>query len=72
MKVVVTIPTYNEVETIEPVIQTVLDGSKNMLKHDFMILVIDGNSPDGTADIVRRMSNRYPNVHLIVEEEKKV
>lgn len=71
MKVVVTIPTYNEVETIEPVIQTVLDGSKNMLKHDFMILVIDGNSPDGTADIVRRMSNRYPNVHLIVEEEKK-
>ena len=47
---VVIIPTYNEKENIENIIRAVL-----ALEHGFHILVIDDGSPDGTADIVKRL-----------------
>lgn len=47
---VVIIPTYNERENIEQIIRAVFG-----LPVVFHVLVIDDNSPDGTADIVRRM-----------------
>lgn len=47
---VVIIPTYNERENIEQIIRAVFE-----LPVVFHVLVIDDNSPDGTADIVRRM-----------------
>lgn len=47
---VVIIPTYNEWENIEQIIRAVFE-----LPVVFHVLVIDDNSPDGTADIVRRM-----------------
>ena len=42
----VIIPTYNEKENIESIIRTVFE-----LEKGFDILVIDDNSPDGTAGI---------------------
>lgn len=47
---IVIIPTYNEKENIESIIHAVFG-----LEKDFDILVIDDGSPDGTADIVRRL-----------------
>lgn len=47
---IVIIPTYNEKENIESIIRVVFG-----LEKDFDILVIDDGSPDGTADIVRRL-----------------
>ena len=47
---IVIIPTYNEKENIENIIRAVFG-----LKKTFHILVIEDNSPDGTADIVRRL-----------------
>ena len=47
---IVIIPTYNEKENIESIIRAVFG-----LEKDFDILVIDDGSPDGTADIVRRL-----------------
>ncbi|MCF0203958.1 MAG: polyprenol monophosphomannose synthase, partial [Muribaculaceae bacterium] len=44
---VVIIPTYNEKENIAKIIDVVLN-----LEHNFHVLVIDDNSPDGTAEIV--------------------
>ncbi|MCG2686441.1 glycosyltransferase family 2 protein, partial [Candidatus Parcubacteria bacterium] len=38
--------------------------------HEIHLLVVDGNSPDGTAEIVRQKAKRYPNVHLYLEKEK--
>ena len=35
------------------------------------LLVVDGNSPDGTADIVRAAMARHPEIQLIVEEKKE-
>jgi dolichol-phosphate mannosyltransferase len=34
-----------------------------------IILVVDDNSPDGTADVVRNLQNEYDNVHLIVSQK---
>ena len=45
---VVIIPTYNEKENIEKMIETVL----GIEEHNFDLLIIDDNSPDGTGDIV--------------------
>ncbi len=66
MKKLVIIPTYNERENIEAIISAVLG-----LEQDFHILVVDDSSPDGTADIVRTLQQRYPqNLHLTVRTTK--
>jgi dolichol-phosphate mannosyltransferase len=58
------IPTYNEKENIENIIRKVFS-----LKKDFDILIIEDNSPDGTADIVKRVAREYP-YRLFIEERK--
>lgn len=66
MKKLVIIPTYNERENIEAIISAVLG-----LEQDFHILVVDDSSPDGTADIVRTLQQRYSqNLHLTVRTVK--
>lgn len=63
---VVLIPTYNEKENISAIIAAVL-----ALEHPFDILVIDDNSPDGTASIVKKMIDENPGrVHLLEREGK--
>jgi dolichol-phosphate mannosyltransferase len=51
---VVIIPTYNEKENIELLIDAVFD-----LPKDFHLLIVDDNSPDGTADIVKNLQQKY-------------
>lgn len=63
MKILVIIPTYNEVQSISSVIKGVLS-----LPNDLHILVVDDNSPDGTATTVKGMnSNR---VDVLERKEK--
>lgn len=58
---VVIIPMYNEKENAAAIIDAVI-----ALPHTFDILVIDDNSPDGTADIVKAKQREYPGrIHLI-------
>lgn len=61
---IVIIPTFNEKENIANIIQAIFS-----LRENFHILVIDDNSPDGTADIVRDLQSKYP-VELYLEERK--
>lgn len=65
---VVIIPTYNEKENIEAIIRAVISLDKA-----FDILVIDDGSPDGTADIVKRlMVDEFPGrVHIIERSDKQ-
>ena len=60
---VVIIPTYNEKENIENIIRAVI----GLKEHAFHILVIDDGSPDGTADIVKRlMASEFKHeLHLV-------
>ncbi len=62
----VIIPTYNEKENIGKIIPVVMD-----LPVDFDILIIDDNSPDGTADIVTALQSEYPErLHLLRRKGK--
>ena len=60
----VIIPTYNEKENIENIIRKVFS-----LEKDFDILIVEDNSPDGTADIVKRLVKEFPQ-RLFIEERK--
>ena len=63
---VVIIPTYNEKENIEAIIRKVFS-----LEGSFHILVIEDGSPDGTADIVKRLQTEFPeSLHMIERKGK--
>ena len=53
----VIVPTYNEVKNIEKFL-------KELLQFNVSVLVVDDNSPDGTADVVSKMSENYENIYL--------
>lgn len=61
----IVIPTYNEKENIEPLIEEILKTSP-----DISIIIVDDDSPDGTGDIADMLSQRYSNVHVIHREGK--
>jgi len=58
----VVIPTFNEKENISKIIHAVID-----LKQDFHVLVVDDSSPDGTAQIVKQLQQKFPG-QLFLEE----
>ena len=64
---VVIIPTYNEKENIEKIIRKVLS-----LPEGYHILIIDDGSPDGTANIVKRLQKEYDGKLHIVERKGKL
>lgn len=64
---IVLIPTYNEKENIEAIIRAVFG-----LSVPFHILVIDDNSPDGTANIVKTLQQEFPeSLHLLERPGKQ-
>ena len=69
---VVVIPTYNEAQVIEGLLQELFEVTIPSIRAwTVYVLVVDGSSPDGTAVRVRREQKRFPNLHLIVEQEKQ-
>lgn len=64
LKVVVIIPTYNEARNIAPLVEALHEQFAS-LQHDMNVLVVDDNSPDGTADVVRSLQRRYAKLELI-------
>ncbi|MBN1502891.1 polyprenol monophosphomannose synthase [Candidatus Woesearchaeota archaeon] len=64
MKICIITPTYNEKENIALLLDELLKVF-NKTKYEMNILVVDDNSPDGTADIVKKYCSTYKNVHLI-------
>ncbi|MBO7103163.1 MAG: glycosyltransferase, partial [Bacteroidaceae bacterium] len=65
---IVIIPTYKEKENIEKIIRAVF-----ALEKAFHILVIDDGSPDGTADIVKRlMQTDFPGELFLIERSGKL
>ena len=62
----VIIPTYNEKENIQAIIEAVFNQKKK-----FHILVVDDNSPDGTANIVEKLIQKYSNSLFIEKRSGK-
>jgi dolichol-phosphate mannosyltransferase len=65
MSNLVIIPTYQEKENIESIVSAI-----TALPVRFDILIIDDNSPDGTADLVKNMQSNHPNLYIIEREGK--
>jgi len=59
MKTLIISPTYNEKKNIKALVAQVLD-----LNPDYHLLIIDDNSPDGTASAVKELQTEYTNLHL--------
>ena len=57
-------PTFNEKENIEAIIRKVFSLDK-----EFDMLIVEDNSPDGTADIVKRLMQEFP-TRLFIKERK--
>lgn len=60
------IPTYNEAENIPKIVPRVLEQNEG-----FHVLVVDDNSPDGTAKLVRGLKEQNKRIHLIERPGKK-
>jgi len=63
---IVVIPTYNEKENIEKIVRKVFD-----LPKPFDVLIVDDNSPDGTADIIKSLQKEYPGLNLLERPGKQ-
>ena len=57
-------PTFNEVDNIQKFIDSVF------LNEDLSLLIVDDNSPDGTAEIVKENMLENKNLYLIQRDEK--
>jgi dolichol-phosphate mannosyltransferase len=64
------LPTYNEKENIGDLIQTILEVL-SPLTIQKQIIVVDDNSPDGTADLVRKRFSSQPEVFLLLRKEER-
>jgi dolichol-phosphate mannosyltransferase len=66
-KKIIIIPTYNEKENIENIIRAIfkLEGAYN-------ILVIEDGSPDGTAEIVKKLQKEFPESLFMIERKGKL
>lgn len=69
MRIVLIIPTYNELGNIGRLIEA-LQGVFRALSHEMHVLVVDDNSPDGTAEVVREWQQRAERVHLLQGEKR--
>ena len=69
MKLAIVIPTYNEAETIPGLINELFEKVKQLVEK-LDILIIDDSSPDGTADIVRKLSEKYEKITVIQRPKK--
>ena len=64
-KILVIIPTYNEIQNIDNLITLLLS---NNYKYD--LLFIDDNSPDKTYEIIENYKKKHNNINLIIRSQK--
>jgi dolichol-phosphate mannosyltransferase len=67
-RLVIMIPTYNERENIGRLIQDILELP---VEQELAVVVVDDDSPDGTADLVADIGRRDPRVHVLVRRKAR-
>lgn len=65
-RALIIIPTFNERQNIQHLINTIFDLQIPNLD----IMIVDDSSPDGTADLVKNLQEKFPNLHLLLRKEK--
>lgn len=70
-KVVIIIPTYNEKDNTQSMIDALAKIVASVEKHTLELLYVDGNSPDGTSEIIKSNQKLYKWLHLLMETKKE-
>ena len=67
MRALIVVPTYNEVDNLQPLIEAVVAATPASID----VLIVDDNSPDGTGAVADVLAVRYePRVHVLHREKK--
>jgi len=64
-KAILIVPTYNEVENVQSLTEAIFEHQPEV-----HILFVDDGSPDGTADVIRKIQNTQRSVHLLERQGK--
>ena len=64
-KVLIIIPTYNEADNIKQVVDAVEQVAGRLRSYSFNLLIVDDQSPDGTAKRVKVLQTHYDNIQLL-------
>ncbi len=67
MEKLLIIPTYNERDNVASILETVFS-----LQQNFHILIVDDGSPDGTAEIVKKLFTKYAGMLFLEERYGKL
>jgi glycosyltransferase involved in cell wall biosynthesis len=68
----VIVPTYNEADSIGQLIDALCaDLFPGIRDWTLQLLIVDGHSPDGTAEVVRGRQGRFSSLHLLSEPSKR-
>ena len=70
MNVTIVLPTYNEAENIKDFLNTVLSEIEKIKDFTINTLIVDDNSPDKTADIVKELQKNNSNIHCLNNNTK--
>lgn len=65
MNIFVIVATYNERENLEKLIPEIFATAPEV-----NLLIVDDNSPDGTAELVKELKQRFPQLHLLSRPQK--
>ena len=70
-KYTIILPTYNEKDNLPVITFLIMEmAEKNNL--DFEIVIVEDNSPDGTADVAKKLQNIYKNKIQLLERPGKM
>lgn len=70
MKAVLILPTYNERENILTLLDGLEKAARQIKNHTLLFLVVDDNSPDGTAQLVAQYQKTHGNVYLLTGKKQ--
>src|SRR2546422_221769 len=66
----VILPVYQEAGNIKILIPNIFKQAESIETHELHIVVVDDNSPDGTADLIGEMMRTHGNLHLLTGERR--
>lgn len=64
------IPTYNEVENVEPLLRSVIAEMDQIAPDDFRVLVVDDGSPDGTGELAEALAAELDAIEVMHRTSK--
>lgn len=66
----VVLPTYQEAEHLRQLIPEIFAQAELLPQHELWVLVVDDNSPDHTAEVLREQAARYPRLRVLQGEKQ--